>query len=77
MYTYIDRHAGTPKPWPRNTVSLGVQYIGLRVPDYSTLVIGKVNFNLINVSIGKVHCCCFDQGDLNRPLESDRNLLHC
>ena len=40
-----------------------------RVPDYSNLVIGKVKFNLliINVSIGKVYCCYFDQRDYNGP----------
>ena len=28
LYTYyINRHAGTPKPQSRNTLSLGVQYI--------------------------------------------------
>ena len=59
LYTYyIDRHAGTPKPQSRNTVSLGVQYIwtqssGLLHTD-SNLVIEKVNFNLINMSIRKV-----------------------
>ena len=26
LYTYINRHAGAPKPQLRNTVSLGVQY---------------------------------------------------
>ena len=47
---------------------------GHRVPDYSNVVIEKVNFYLINVSMGKVHCCYFDEGDLNRSLESDINL---
>ena len=46
-----------------------------RVPDYSNLVIEKVSFNFINVSIGKVRFCYFDEGDLNRSLESDINLL--
>ena len=43
LYTYINRHAGTPKPQSRNTVSLG----GLRVPDYSNMVLkkGKVKPN--------------------------------
>ena len=27
LYTYINRHAGTPKPQQRNTVNLGKQYI--------------------------------------------------
>ena len=75
MYTYyiIDRHAGIPKP--RNTVSLGVQYIWTKDSGlYSNLVKEKVNFNLIDVSIGKVHCCYFDEGDLNRSLESDIKL---
>ena len=45
---------------------------GLRVPDYSYLAIKKASFNLIDVSIGKVHCCYFDQqGGLNRHLGSD------
>ena len=45
-----------------------------RVPDYSNLVIEKVKFNLINVNICKVHCCYFDEGGLNKSLESDLNL---
>ena len=44
---------------------------GHRVPDYNNLSKEKVNFNLIKVSIGKVHCYYFDEGDLNRSLESD------
>ena len=47
---------------------------GHRVPDYSNLVIEKVNFNLIDVSIGKVPCWYCDEGDLNKSLESDINL---
>ena len=29
VYTYIDRHSGTPKPQSSNIVSLGVQYFNL------------------------------------------------
>ena len=39
---------------------------GQRVPGDSNLVIEKVKLNLINVSVGKVHCCYFNEGDLNR-----------
>ena len=47
-----------------------------RVQDYnySNLVIEEINFNLVNVSISKAHCCYFDEGDLNRSLEYDINL---
>ena len=43
---------------------------GHRAPDYGNLVIEKVNFNLVNLSIGKVNCCYCDKRDLNRSLES-------
>ena len=45
----------------------------LRAPDYSNLVMEKVDFNLSNATVtvvGKVHRY-FDQGNLNGPLESD------
>ena len=40
LYTYINRHAGTPKPQSRNTVSLGVQL------DYSNMVLEKSRIKL-------------------------------
>ena len=45
LYSYINRHAGTQKPQSRNTVNLGIQYVQLRVPDYSNMVLAKVNLN--------------------------------
>ena len=48
---------------------------GQKGTDYSNLVIEKVNFNLINASTGKVHCCYFDEGDLNRSLESNKKIM--
>ena len=41
LYTYINRHAATPKPQSGNTVSLRVQ------PDYSNMVVerGEIKLN--------------------------------
>ena len=51
-YTYNIHHAGTPKPQPRNTVSLGVQYrFDFRVPDYSNMVLETGDIKLTNLSI--------------------------
>ena len=46
LYTNINHHAGTPKQQSRNTVSLGVQYIEFRVPDYSNMVLEKGEIKL-------------------------------
>ena len=45
-----------------------------RVPDNSNLATEEVKFNLFNVSVGLLHCWYFDEGDLNRTLEYDRNI---
>ena len=47
LYTYINRHAGTPKPQSRNTVSQGVyNRFGRRVPDYSNMVLQNCKVKL-------------------------------
>ena len=46
-------------------------YLDRKSSNYSNILIVIEN---VNFSIGKVHCYYFDEGDLNRSLESDINL---
>ena len=41
LYTYINHHAGTPKQKQRTLLSLMYNIFGVRIPDFSNMVIRK------------------------------------
>ena len=51
--TYINHHAGTPKPQSRNTVSPCVYniFLNLRVPDYSNMVLEKHRVKVTSIIV--------------------------